>query len=209
MRPLRELALRRAWRRLAAQPARVPDGPLQWGAEMRALVLFDRDDAAQVREATALKLVDFGVDPSLPGSERVPERLAWTAVPPPKSTADAGAAEPAATAGVQPPAPQAVPAEALDVWTPKHLAFSGVAKDEAAAAVLAKAYDLILNLQPTAFTPFDYLCAGANAHLRIARHDESTNPADGADVYDVMLRAQPERFLSELRAYLRALNPTL
>lgn len=203
MRALREIALRRAWRRFAAAPTRVPEGPLQWGGNMRALVLFDRDDPAQVRQAATLTLVDFGVDPELTESRHSPERLAWTATPP--------AAAQGADAAPEPAAPVPIPPQRTtpELWTPKHLAFSGLAKPEAAAGVLAKAYDLILNLQPRAFAPFDYLCAGANAHLRIARHDEAIDPIDGRDVYDVMLRARPERFLHELRGYLRALNPTL
>lgn len=184
---------------------------------MRALVLFDRDDPWQAGQATALTLAEFGMDPQLDSGKRVPERLVWTAVSDATPGTDVTAAtgegpsavgSSAGPASARRSAPGAAPGT-VGVWTPKQLTFAGVAKPEAAAAVLAKAYDFVLNLHPRAFTPFDHLCAGANAHLRIARHDEATNPHDGAEVYDVMLRAAPERFVPELRAYLRRLNPTL
>ena len=190
MRALRDLARRRAWRKLAAAPARVPAGPMQWGEGFRALVLYDADDPEQARSAETLTLADFGVDDRLPGSARAPERLAWTATVPEEA-----------------PGPGAV-APAPDVWHPGRLAFSGLPKPEAAAAVLAKAYDLVVNLRPRAFAPFDYLAASANAHLRAVGHEEADGLRDGAPVYDIVIRAPPGRFLPALRAYLRALNPT-
>ena len=167
---------------------------MQWGDGFRALVLYDADDPGQAKRAGALTLADFGVDEGLSGSKRVPELLAWTATAPEETPVPEGTPE------AMPPAP--------DTWHPKRLGFSGLPKPEAAAAVLAKAYDLVVNLQPRAFPPFDYLAASASAHLRAVGHEEADALRDGAPVYDIVIRAQPGRFLPELRAYLRALNPT-
>ena len=190
MKALRDAALRRAWRKLAAEAPRVPEGPMQWGGNSRALVLYDADDPRQAGQAAALTLADFGVDERLPHSKRAPELLAWTATVP--SVPEAAGA----------------PTDAL-AWHPKRLAFSGLPKPEAAAAVLAKAYDLVVNLHPRAFPPFDYLAASARAHLRAVGHDEAGDWRDGEPVYDLVIRATPARFVPELRAYLRALNPTI
>ena len=146
---------------------------------MSALVLFRRDDAAQAAAASALTLVDLGVDPRARGSDRAPRLLGF-------------AATAAATAEAPDP----------DTWTPKQLSFSGLARAEVAREVLAQAYDLIVNLCPGAFPPFDFLCAGATAHLRAARHDGALH------AYDLVIGAGDlGGFTRELRAYLRALNP--
>ena len=163
---------------------------MQWGNDLRALVLYDADDPQQRQRAGSLTLADFGVSEGLPGSARAPELLAWTATVPGEAP-EAGAADPTP-----------------DTWHPKRLGFSGLPRPEAAAAVLAKAYDLVVNLQPRAFPPFDYLAASANAHFRAVGHEEADDLRGGAPVYDIVIRAQPARFLPELRAYLRALNPT-
>ena len=156
---------------------------------MRALVLFDRDDDKQARAARALTLADFGVAEDQ--GQRPPSLLGYRRAP----AADA-----------------VLPA---DTWTPKQLTYAGTVRPGVAQGVLAKAYDLVVNLVPEAFPPFDFLCAEIAAHLRAASHDEAMH------AYDIVIRpgatrtdaatppAHPAAFLPELRAYLRALNPHL
>ena len=161
---------------------------MRWGGNMRALVLLQRDDPAQLHAARALTLADFGVRESDPGHASVPSLLMYTDTPAPDAT------------------------RASDTWTPKQLAYAGTARPDVAGGVLAKAYDLIVNLSPADFPPFDFLCAAATAHLRAAGHDAALH------AYDVVLAppaAAPETaqhptpFLARLRAYLRALQPPL
>ena len=192
MRALREHRLRRAWRQLEREPLRQPEGPQRWGADARVLVLFDRDDAGQSRAAHALTLADFGIGGR--GRERPPSLLGYASAPEPDATVASG------------------------TWTPKQLAYAGMARADVAEGVLAKAYDLIVNLVPRAFPPFDFLCAAARAHLRAASHDEAMH------AYDIVIRPRASTtasrpapssagasataaFLQELRAYLGALNP--
>ncbi len=151
-------------------------------------MLFDHDDPAVLQRVRKLTLHDLGLAPDERGaagaSGRPISTLAYTTVP------------------------QAETERPSDLWTPKQLTYGGLAQKAAMEPVLAKAYDLVLNLYPAPFPPFDYLCAQVQAHLRIAGHDGVT------DAYDVMINAGergaktwPESLLRAVADYLRAQNP--
>ncbi len=182
MQALRDFWLRRSWRRIAGRAPRRPNAPQRWDAAARVLVLYDRDDPTTVQRVRKLSLGDLGLAGSAgvkPADLQPLSTLAFTAVP------------------------QVETERPHDVWTPKQLTYGGVAKEEVMQPVLAKAYDLVLNLHPAAFAPFDYLCAQAQAHLRIVGHDGAP------EAYDVMIDAGagPEDFVGAVANYLRAQNP--
>ncbi len=190
MQPLRDLVLQRSWRRIAGRTPRRPQAAQRWDGDAHVLVLYDQDDPITVQRVRRLTLLDFGLSPGGSGSGsrgaalglRPIGTLAYTAVP------------------------QPVAEHTHDLWSPKQLTFGGVATAEVMQPVLAKAYDLVVNLYPEPFAPFDYLSAQALAHLRIAGHDG----APGA--YDVMINAGageawPDGFVRAVADYLRAQNP--
>ena len=179
MQALRNYRLRRSWQQLGDRPAQRPKASQRWGSDARVLVLYDGDDPETVQRVRKLSVRDLGLTSGADRAVAPVSALAWTA------------------------APQAEAARATDVWSPKQLNFAGVARPEVMQPVLAKAYDLVLNLYPAPFAPFDFLCAQTTAHLRIARHDGARA------AYDVMIdgSGSAEGFLRAVTRYLGGLNP--
>ena len=187
MQALRNFVLTRSWQRIAGQAPRRPSAPQRWDADAHVLVLYHHDDPATVQRVRKLNLLDLGL-------------------------ADAGMRNGAAAANAARPistlaftsVPQAEAERLHDVWTPRQLTYGGVPQAAVMEPVLAKAYDLILNLHPEPFAPFDFFCAQAQAHFRIVGHDGAP------DAYDIMIDAGdggPEGFVRAVAGCLRAQNP--
>ncbi len=186
MQAIRDWQASRQWQQIRARTARRPATPMRWSTDARVLCLLREDDQAASRVIHRLGWSSLGIDANDgsgkgPGAAFQPELLVWSDLP------------------------DKTPERAHEKWTPAQLNFAGLLQPEVAKVWQEREYDFLVNFLPKGFAPVDHFFAGAQAHLRIAMHE------DCMEAYDLVLRptvgAQVEGFAAELARYLYILNP--